>query len=56
MLSKLISAAVGTVLLPVAVVADVVTMAGAMTDEDRPYTATRVKQIYRDIGEALGDE
>jgi len=41
MLGDLAKAAVGVVIeTPIAVVADVVTMGGALTDKDQPYTAT----------------
>ena len=44
MLESLAKAAVAVVTVPVAVVADVVTLGGVMTDKDSTYT-----------GEALGD-
>ena len=41
MLGDLAKATVGLVFeTPIAVVADVVTMGGALTDKDQPYTAT----------------
>ena len=44
MLSDLAKAAVGVVIeTPIAVVADVVTMGGALTDKDQPYTATALE-------------
>lgn len=44
MFGDLLKAAAAIVTVPVGVVADVVTLGGAMTDKDKPYTA-----------EALGD-
>lgn len=49
--SSLARAAVGTVLLPVDVVTDVVTLGGSLTDREEPYTAKRLSQI----GDALDD-
>lgn len=56
MFDKLLKAAIGTVLLPIAIVADVVTIGGNLNDRDEPYIASRVKQIYADIDEALDDK
>lgn len=30
---------------PIPIIKDVVTLGGALTDKDEPYTATKVKQI-----------
>ena len=48
-LGKLASAAVGVVVSPVDIVKDVVTMGGALTDKDEPYSVTRAKQIGNDL-------
>ena len=45
-------AAIGVVAIPVAVVADVVTLGGAITDKDRPYTADAVSDVVRNLGNA----
>jgi len=53
--TKLASAAVGVVVSPIDLVKDVVTMGGALSDRDEPYTVTRAKQIANDITD-LPDE
>jgi hypothetical protein len=51
--SYLTKSAVGVVCeLPIAVVSDVVTMGGAMTDKDKPYTATAMEKIVENVQEA----
>lgn len=47
----LLKAIVEVAKLPVDVAADVITMGGAMTDKDRPYTADRCKRIMRKLNE-----
>jgi hypothetical protein len=42
---KLIQLGVQVVTAPVPIVKDVVTLGGALTDKDEPYTATRIKEI-----------
>ena len=54
MFGKLLEAAIKTVTLPVAVVADVVTMGGALNDRDKPYTIQQLESIKDDIDE-IGD-
>ena len=54
-LGKLASAAVGVVVAPVDIVKDAVTMGGALTDKDEPYSVTRAKQICNDLTD-LPDE
>jgi hypothetical protein len=54
MFGKLLEAAVKTVCLPVTVVADIVTIGGALTEKDEPYTLTQIKDIAQDIDE-IGD-
>ena len=46
---KLASAAVGVVVSPIDLAKDVITMGGALTDEDEPYTVQRAKQIANDL-------
>jgi hypothetical protein len=38
--------------VPVAVVADVVTLGGSMTDKDQPYTATAVEHFVKNVQDA----
>ena len=49
MFSDLFKAVVNTVTLPVAVVADVVTMGGVLSDKEQPYTATQAQEILKNI-------
>lgn len=53
MLGDLAKAAVGVVIeTPIAVVADVVTMGGALTDKERPYTATALEKVMENVENA----
>lgn len=52
MLESLAKAAPGAVTVPVAVVADVVTLGGALTDKDRPYTADAVSDVVQNLEDA----
>lgn len=50
MFGNLLKAVVGVVVeTPVAIVADVVTMGGVLTDKDQPYTATAVEKVVKNI-------
>jgi hypothetical protein len=52
-LEDLAKAAVGAVIeTPVAIVADVVTMGGSLTDQDRPYTAQAVEKVVDNLSNA----
>lgn len=46
-------AAVGVVSLPVSVVADVVTLGGALTDKDKPYTLKNTEDIVKNLEDAV---
>ena len=49
----LAKAAVGVVIeTPIAVVADVVTMGGALTDKDQHYTATALEKVMENVENA----
>ena len=53
MLGSLTKAVVGAVVeTPLAVVADVVTLGGALTDKDKPYTATAVEKVVKNVQDA----
>jgi len=53
MFGKLLKAAVGVVVeTPVAVIADVVTMGGVLTDKREPYTATALKKVVENVQDA----
>ena len=52
-LNSLTKAAVGVVVAtPVAVVADVITLGGSLTDKPEPYTATTLRDVVKNVGDA----
>lgn len=52
-LESLTKAAVAVVTAPVAVVADIVTMGGVLTDKDKPYTAEACENIVKNLEDAV---
>lgn len=49
-LFSLTKAVIGVVVeTPVAIVADVITMGGAMTDKDKPYTAEALEKVMKNV-------
>ena len=52
MLGSLVKAAAAVVTVPVSLVADVVTLGGACTDKDRPYTADAVSDLVQNLKDA----
>ena len=56
MLESLAKAAVAVVTVPVAIVADAVTMGGALTDKDQPYTADAVGDLVDNLKDATRPE
>jgi hypothetical protein len=53
MFESLFKAVVGVVVeTPVAMVADVVTLGGALTDRDKPYTAEAIEDVVQNIHNA----
>jgi len=54
-LSKLTKTLIHTATTPIDIVKDVVTLGGAITEEDEPYTLQKAKKILEDIDE-LGNE
>ena len=52
MLESLAKAAVALVTVPVSVVADVVTLCGALSDIDQPYTADAVGDLVDNLKDA----
>lgn len=53
LLGDLTKAAVGLVVeTPIAVAADVITMGGALTDKEEPYTATALKKVSENVEHA----
>lgn len=52
-LKHLTKAAVGVVVAtPVSVVADALTLGGVLTDKQKPYTATAVSNVVKNIAKA----
>lgn len=51
-IEDLAKAAVSVVTVPVAVVADVVTLGGSLTDKDEPYTAIAVSDLVKNLENA----
>ena len=49
---SLAKVALGVVTVPVAIVADVVTLGGALTDKDQPYTAKAVSDVLTNLSNA----
>jgi hypothetical protein len=52
MIESIAKAAVAVVTVPVAVVADVVTMGGVLTDKDKPYTVEAVEDFVDNLKDA----
>jgi hypothetical protein len=53
MFDKLLKSAVALVIeTPVAVIADAITLGGALNNTREPYTATALKKVVRNIQEA----
>lgn len=53
LLGSVTKAVVGAVVeTPVAVVADVVTLGGSLTDKDEPYTAEALAKVVKNLQEA----
>lgn len=49
-LFSLTKAVIGVVVeTPVALIADVITMGGAMTDKDKPYTAEALEKVMKNV-------
>ena len=56
MIESLAKAAAAVVTVPVAVVADVVTLGGALTDKDKPYTAEAVEDFVDNLKDAASPD
>ena len=56
MLESLTKAALGVVTVPVAVVADVVTLGGVLTDKPEPYTAEAVSDVVKNLKNAANPD
>jgi len=55
-LNSLVKTAVNVATLPVSVAADVVTLGGALTDKEEPYTAKTVSDIVSNLNNAGNPE
>ena len=56
MFNSLVKAAAGVVIeTPLAVVADVVTMGGALTDKEVPYTADALEKVFENLKDSTKD-
>ena len=53
LIGNLTKAVVGVVVeTPVAVVADVITLGGSLTDKDKPYTAEALEKVVQNVQDA----
>lgn len=53
---SLVKAVVNVATVPVFVVADVVTLGGALTDKDKPYTAETISDLVENLKDAGSPE
>lgn len=49
MLESAVKAAASVVTVPVAAAADVVTLGGALTDKEKPYTAEELSKLMKNL-------
>ena len=53
LIGNLTKAVVGVVVeTPIAVVADVITLGGSLTDKDKPYTAEALSKVVQNVQDA----
>jgi len=52
---KILKTGIDTLTTPVAIVKDVVTMGGSLSDESEPYTVKKLKQIGSDLEDVYDD-
>lgn len=53
MFGNLFKAVVGVVVeTPLAIAADVITLGGSLTDQDKPYTATAIEKVVEHVQES----
>jgi hypothetical protein len=55
MFGKLLGSVIDVALTPVEIAKDLVTCGGLVTDEDEPYTVTRLKKAMKKAGDAADD-
>ncbi|WP_267550351.1 hypothetical protein [Rhizobium rhizogenes] len=53
MFDRLLKAATDVVTLPVAIVADAVTLGGALMDRPEPYTVSKVKRLGKEAANVV---
>ena len=53
MFKKLTKAVIGVATIPLDVAADVVTLGGAMTDKETPYTYEKCKDVMENVKRAV---
>lgn len=53
LLNDLAKVAMGVVKLPLDVAADVVTMGGALTDKNKPYTVEGIEKVMENLNNAV---
>lgn len=56
MFGSLFKAAVGVVTTPIALAADVVTLGGALTNRETPYTVTQAEEVMDNLEKAISSE
>ena len=56
MFGSILKAAVGVVTTPVALAADVVTLGGALTNRETPYTVAQAEEIMKNLEKAVSSE
>ena len=56
MFGSILKAAVGVVTTPVALAADVVTLGGALTNMETPYTVAQAEEIMKNLEKAVSSE
>lgn len=56
MFGSLFKAAVGVAITPITIAADVVTLGGALTDREEPYTVSNAEEIMNNLEKAVSSE
>ncbi len=57
MFGSLLKAVVGVVVeTPIAVIADIATLGGVLSDKDEPYTATAMRRVVENVEKATDPE
>ena len=56
MFKSLLKASVGVVITPITIVADVVTLGGALTDKEESYTSKNLSNVMNNVEKATSSE